>query len=314
MVEQKVNRFAEAISIGNFYMVEKLTELEKDKKRKEKKQNVYNEKKALLLDTFQDVRQEIIHKSDRRSLFCNLIDEDQRIPYLIDLSFTNPFAPYRLKFKQSEFRESLLYVCSLLNQDFGVIDDILKNQKESLRSHRKTDLLKVGIYGIGGIIVFGLGGWIMAPAIGVAIGAAAGLSGAASTAHGLALLGGGSLAMGGIRMSGGTWMITGIAAFSGLSVAGSNSLLLQLNPNQAKVEILKAQVTFKTVYVPNESKFHKVEEAIEKLTSMKKEIVQEFIKEERFNEKNADRIKELKYLIDSLNNAIEWMKKNKANA
>ena len=97
MPEQNVNQYSEAISIGNYYMVEKLMELEKDEKRKKKKQNVYNEKKKLLLDTFPEDKKDIIDKTDRRNLFCNLIEEEQRIPFLIDLSFTNPFAPYQLK-------------------------------------------------------------------------------------------------------------------------------------------------------------------------------------------------------------------------
>ena len=44
---------------------------------------------------------------------------------------------------------------------------------------------------------------------------------------------------------------------------------------------------------------------------MKKDIVKEFIKEKEFNDKNADRIKDIKETIDTLNNAINWMKKHK---
>jgi hypothetical protein len=56
--------------------------------------------------------------------------------------------------------------------------------------------------------------WAAAPAVGGAIGSMTGLSGAAATSHGLALLGGGSLAAGGYGMAGGALVAT--AAGSGL--------------------------------------------------------------------------------------------------
>lgn len=59
--------------------------------------------------------------------------------------------------------------------------------------------------------------FIAAPAIGGAIGAYTGLSGAAATSHGLAVLGGGSLAAGGLGMAGGTAVITA----SGLGLGGA---------------------------------------------------------------------------------------------
>lgn len=62
-----------------------------------------------------------------------------------------------------------------------------------------------------------------APAIGGAIGIYTGLSGAAATSHGLALLGGGSLAAGGYGMAGGTMVVAagglGLGSAIGASVA-----------------------------------------------------------------------------------------------
>ena len=112
-------------------------------------------------------------------------------------------------------------------------------------------------------------------------------------------------------MAGGMWLVTGVGIFTGLGIAGGSPFLLQLGAAQAKVEILKLQVTYKTVFVTNQIHYHWANESMEKLINMKKEVVQEFIKEEKFNEKNADRIKDIKTTIDALNNAINWMKKNK---
>ena len=74
-----------------------------------------------------------------------------------------------------------------------------------------------------GVAIVGPLAFIAAPAVGGAIGAYGGLSGAAATSHGLAVLGGGSLAAGGLGMTGGTAVVTaagvGLGGASGASVA-----------------------------------------------------------------------------------------------
>jgi hypothetical protein len=63
--------------------------------------------------------------------------------------------------------------------------------------------------------VVAAGGYLAAPLIAGYVGAAAGLSGAAAVAHGLALLGGGSLAAGGAGMAGGMLLVTSAGAAVG---------------------------------------------------------------------------------------------------
>ena len=78
---------------------------------------------------------------------------------------------------------------------------------------------------VAGVAVVGPMTFVAAPAIGGAIGTYAGLSGAAATSHGLALLGGGSLAAGGLGMAGGTVVLTaagvGLGGAAGASVASA---------------------------------------------------------------------------------------------
>lgn len=78
---------------------------------------------------------------------------------------------------------------------------------------------------VAGLAVVGPLAFVAAPAIGGAIGAATGLSGAAATSHGLALLGGGAVAAGGYGMAGGTAVVTavgaGLGSASGASVANA---------------------------------------------------------------------------------------------
>lgn len=54
-----------------------------------------------------------------------------------------------------------------------------------------------------------------APAVGGALGAMTGLSGAAATSHGMAMLGGGALAAGGAGMAGGTMVVTAVGGLLG---------------------------------------------------------------------------------------------------
>ncbi len=314
MQESAKNEYSEAIALGNYFMVEKLMELEQKKKRKEKKKNVYNEKGKLILETYEGDKNNIIDKTNRQNLLCNLVKEDQRATYLIDLAFTSPFAPYELKFKKEDFKKALLYMSSLLSQDFDIVDDILKNQQEALKSHKKIEWAKIIAFGVGGLLIFAWGGWLMAPAIGTAIGTAAGLSGAAATSHGLAILGGGALSISGWGMAGGMWVVTGAGGFIGASILGGSPLLLQLGAAQARVEILKLQVTYKTVFVVNQAHHYMIEKSIDKLVNMKKEIMKELVKEENLNDKSSKRIKDIKETLDTLNNAIDWMRKNKIPA
>ncbi len=83
----------------------------------------------------------------------------------------------------------------------------------------------VGAASVAGLAVVGPLAFVAAPAIGGAIGAATGLSGAAATSHGLALLGGGAVAAGGYGMLGGTVVVTavgaGLGGASGASVANA---------------------------------------------------------------------------------------------
>jgi len=78
---------------------------------------------------------------------------------------------------------------------------------------------------VAGAAIVGPLAFVAAPAIGGALGAYTGLAGAAATSHGLALLGGGSLAAGGYGMLGGTVVVAaagvGLGGASGASVANA---------------------------------------------------------------------------------------------
>ena len=87
---------------------------------------------------------------------------------------------------------------------------------------RQPKIVKAGFI-VGGTLVVAVGGLFAAPMVGGAVSAAgfgvAGgmLSGAAASSAGLAALGGGSIAAGGLGMAGGTAVVASVAGLGGLA-------------------------------------------------------------------------------------------------
>lgn len=83
---------------------------------------------------------------------------------------------------------------------------------------------------------------LAAPAVGGAIGSLGmfgGLSGAAATSHGLALLGGGSLALGGLGMAGGTAVVTAVGAAVGGALGASVANAYLREDKSFRIELLR---------------------------------------------------------------------------
>lgn len=105
-----------------------------------------------------------------------------------------------------------------LGQHLGKIDDYAEwlsfDKKNLARATRVASVVTLG-----GLVVAPMAA-AAAPMIGGALGAATGLTGAAATSHGLALLGGGSIAAGGLGMAGGTTVVTAMGAGLGGLLGG----------------------------------------------------------------------------------------------
>jgi hypothetical protein len=102
-------------------------------------------------------------------------------------------------------------------ESLGDYEEFLKYDKPNLARAAKI----AGVAGLG-LIAGGPLAFISAAAIGGAVGAVAGgYAGAAATSYGLALLGGGSLAAGGLGMAGGTLVVTGLGAALGGGLGGA---------------------------------------------------------------------------------------------
>ncbi len=101
------------------------------------------------------------------------------------------------------------------------------HEYEEFLQYEKPDLDKASKIAVGSVVVLGVAvplALLAAPAVGGAIGSLGvfgGFSGAAATSHGLALLGGGSLAAGGLGVAGGTAVVTAVGAAVGGALGAS---------------------------------------------------------------------------------------------
>lgn len=92
---------------------------------------------------------------------------------------------------------------------------------------------------LGGALIVGPVFLLAAPAIGGTIGAWTGLSGAAASSHGLALLGGGAVASGGLGMAGGIAVVTAAGAGLGSKLGASVASAYVANDKSFGIELVE---------------------------------------------------------------------------
>ncbi|WP_334149794.1 DUF726 domain-containing protein [Microbacterium sp.] len=116
---------------------------------------------------------------------------------------------------------------------------------EEFLQYEKPDLDKASKIVAGSVVALGVAvplALLAAPAIGGAIGSLGlfgGFSGAAASAHGLALLGGGSLAAGGLGMAGGTAVVTAVGAAVGGALGASVSNAYLREDRSFSIDLLR---------------------------------------------------------------------------
>ena len=245
-----------------------------------------------------------------QDLLLDLVDtwsETDRLRLLIDLDFTDPFFPFDLKVGSDQFKHGLRWIARQIGVGEAVIDSIAETRRDAERAHAKKRIVKVVAFGAGGLVLLGAGGWALAPVVGTALGVNAGLSGAAATAHGLALLGGGSLAAGGSGMAGGMFLVTGAGAAVGAVGTGGSAFLLGVGAKQAQLEIVRLQVTYRMTILDQQISSVKAAFVVENLQSQLAGLEQTLVEERELNDQNSRRLDDLEAKITSTKAAVRWM-------
>ncbi len=306
----ETSRYALALGVASWWLAINLQRGEEDPERRGKMARVCNQKLEMLLKAWPNDTKGLADLDAAESLVKGLrLNRDTKRTLLIDLLFSDPFAPYELKFSEKRLRSSLDQLAAQLGLESAAVDELASVRRDATKAHRKLSIGRIVAFGLTGVVVLGVGGWLAAPLIAGYLGAGAGLAGAAATGHGLALLGGGTLAAGGMGMAGGMIVVTGAGAVAGGVGATGGALLFQMGAAAAENELIKLQVTFKTVLLKNQAQSKKAQKVVEGLIEREREIRTLLAEERKLNDENARKIKELEEILESIEDTRGWIKK-----
>ena len=247
-------------------------------------------------------------------MFGESLPITDRIAFLVDVYFLDPFAPYTLKSEKATRMAALREIAVLVGGEDDIVGRIDVTRRSALAAHTKRSLGKVALVGISAAVALGVAGFLAAPLVGAAIGGAAGLGGAAAVGHGLALLGGGALAAGGAGMAGGTWLIAGVGVAAGLLAAGGGTALYELGSATARGELVKLQITFKLGLLDANRDMTKAQHAIRSLVAQADATRTILEEERRLNDDNAQRVEDLESTLVDIEEAIGWMEREQEAA
>lgn len=303
------------LAMGSHGLAQQLTRLETNPARKKRKGRVVKKKTELLVSTYSDELRGLDEAAQFSALPSRVgrhEDEDTRRTLLIDLTFSDPFAPYELTFKKSDMDAALGAVAATLGLTAGDVAAIRSTQAAATRAHYQTKAIKMAAVGAGAAVILATTAWFALPVIAASIGAAAGLSGTAATNFGMALLGSGSLAAGGFGMAGGMVVVTGVGAVAGFSGASGAMVMMELGAARSRAELIKLQVTYREVLLRNQADMAKAQKVTTDLARQHEELRAVLAEERDLNDRNAHRVKDLEQTIEAVDKSLAWMRKQKA--
>ena len=181
--------------------------------------------------------------SDNLRTKCKQVSSlEHQAVILSELAFFQPWSGKKwgipLRIEESIRLIALKEVASFLNvtKPNKIVDHII-DDTSNVRDYEK--IIKAGAYAATGAVI---GGLMMAPHIGAAIGVGMGLSGAAAMSAGLAAIGFGSIASGGFGMAGGTIILSTLIGTAGLGT-GTITVASKTIMSDEMIEAHKLRVT-----------------------------------------------------------------------
>ena len=303
-------RYAVDLALATLRVSECIADAERDTERKTKMGLVIR-RKLDELGSLNLLTDKPIGKEPWR-LLAHPWERAAALTLLLDLLFTNPFAPYELQYGTSSFDEGLTAVAAIIGPTPEEVRILRGAVRDARRAHKEFPWKTFIVGSAAGALVLGVGGWVAAPLIGELIGGAAGLYGAAATSYGLALLGGGSLAIGGYGMAGGIWLIVGLTTMAGGGLgAGAIELLHRLTAALVRSEVIKLQTYYRVVVLK-----YQRSESDQFISGLQKRLEEfdVFIEEEsRFNDLDMPHMKDLTEKRKALQTGLDWMNKQVAS-
>lgn len=226
-----------------------------------------------------DAARYIVTSPDVTKTAFSLIEQRQRaLVLLVELIAFYPW-PSGTKWG-TKLREETLH--SLVDGfsapvDAQLVDEVDRRLASSIRQLRRQSLdsKKFAYIAVGGAVAGLLTGGLAAPVVGGAIGTSMGLSGAAASSAGLALLGGGAVSAGGFGIAGGTVVIAGAAGAGTAGLSAAGTWLRGAEPDEGVVESAKLDVLFEYVILRHEQADELQRLVVQNLQAQIDELAQE---------------------------------------
>ncbi|WP_133169390.1 hypothetical protein [Rhodococcus opacus] len=239
------------------------------------------------MSTQKDAAADAIAAQGRRLPRC-FDSRERSLLVLVDLILFDPWAA-----KASWHAATRRTALEALVDDFPHLDrtDLDRMRDEHtllLRRLRRKSVHwgKVAVIGAAGLAAgVATGGWA-APAIGAAIGSAAGLTGAAATSAGLATLGGGAIAAGGFGIAGGTALVTGLGGIAGAGVAAAGARWTPWTTGQVVADAMRLDLIARCVLIEAQNRDEKQRRVVQSLQERLEKVVAD-------GDRLLDRIREL---------------------
>lgn len=215
----------------------------------------------------------------KKQIISNSSDA-QRIAILVELRTLNPFAPHVIKFSEESCLKALDAISTLSSaplDDVKVLDRYLKEAVKAF-APRTT-----------GLWIRRATGAALVAAVGTFVVATGGAAAPVMTGL-LALLGGGSIASGGLGMVGGVIVLVVSTATGSALITMSGKILTQLGPDGLREELIKLEVTQRLCWregLPDVPKRSEIARQQKKLRNNIKDL---WMKEEKISDPKSEPI------------------------
>jgi hypothetical protein len=294
------------LSLATLVMAEQLADTEPNEQRRQRKSTVAQRKWEVLRHSFPDDLGELLGYGGTGPALRQLThllarqaarwSSEQRGLLLVDLVMSDVFAPYELKVPTNDFAEALRNVAAALELS-SESEVLVEAWNEVLRSHRPRRWRTVIVPSTMSASALTTRG--PDPAVANALAGAAGLTGEAATPQGVAMLGGGSLAIGGSAFAGGLWLVAGFP--DGGPVPGGGHGLLLLGPAQARVELIKLQLSSRLVIHCDLEADLTTADVVDGLARVGDDLAGQLDVERRVNDDDAARVTDIEGMMQAVN-------------
>lgn len=155
----KKDPYVLALGTASWWLASSLRDHEDSAERRRKMKRVCDKKLETLRGAWPAEVGEVSGSAGAAKLLASLqLDGDTRRTLLIDLLFSDPFAPYELKFAQKNLRRSLEELANLLGLPDGTVKGLADIRRDATKAHRELSIGRVVAFGLTGVVVVGVGG------------------------------------------------------------------------------------------------------------------------------------------------------------